>query len=271
MSSIKYQAGSPHVYWHSHFQACPLTQPKSQAGSTFSASCLSRVPQVQSSLSMRAAGSFSQCSHQAQRCYPIGHSDTALPQTHFSDTHGGATAFSAPQRGSYHRDGLSYWVPQHHLQPLNGKKQDDRDGARGRAIVRKSTHSSGFHPSTGKGKKKINSSHIFSAKNTALFGSPEGRGLLPQGLVRGQKVGEGHSVTELPRTKCPRQPWCEVPEDPVEILQQPGPAGLRGSRGPCQPYCRRDLERSQDSRQRGPQAAAHGQGLGRRDWLKAGA
>lgn len=25
MSSIKYQAGSPHVYWHSHFQACPLT------------------------------------------------------------------------------------------------------------------------------------------------------------------------------------------------------------------------------------------------------
>lgn len=35
MSSIKYQAGSPHVYWHSHFQACPLTQPKSQAGSNF--------------------------------------------------------------------------------------------------------------------------------------------------------------------------------------------------------------------------------------------
>lgn len=61
MSSIKYQAGSPHVYWHSHFQACPLTQPKSQAGSTFSASCLGRVPQVQSSLSTRAAGSFSQC------------------------------------------------------------------------------------------------------------------------------------------------------------------------------------------------------------------
>lgn len=125
---------------------------------------------MQSSLSMLAAGSFSQRSHQAQRCYPIGHSDIALPQTHFSDTHGGAIAFSAPQRGSYHRDGLSYWVPQHHLQPLNGKKQDDRDGARGRAIVRKSTHSSGFHPNTGKGKKKIKQQpHIQRKKHHTLW------------------------------------------------------------------------------------------------------
>lgn len=154
MSSIEHQAGSPHVYWHSHFQACLLTPiPDHKQGPIFSAPCLWQSPQVQSALSILAAG-VTQCSHQAQRCYPIGHSDIALPQTHFSDTHGGAIAFSAPKRGSYHRDRLSYRVPQHHLQPLNVKKQDDRDGAHGRAIVGKSTTALASIPILGKERKR---------------------------------------------------------------------------------------------------------------------
>lgn len=49
VSSIKHQVGSPHVYWHGHFQACPLTpNPNHKQGPTFSASRLWQSPQVQS-------------------------------------------------------------------------------------------------------------------------------------------------------------------------------------------------------------------------------
>lgn len=47
MSSIEHQAGSPHVYWHSHFQACLLTPiPDHKQGPIFSASCLWQSPSV---------------------------------------------------------------------------------------------------------------------------------------------------------------------------------------------------------------------------------
>lgn len=58
---------------------------------------------------------------------------------------------------------------------------------------------------------------------------------------------------------------------PVEVLQQPGPAGQRASQGPCQPYSRRIYREVGTAGRKGPRTAALGQGRGRRDWLKAGA
>lgn len=111
-------------------------------------------------------------------------------------------------------------------------------------------------PNTGKGEKKDKIAATYLARTTTLFGSPEGRGLLLQGLVRGQRLGESrHPFAELPRTKCPRQPapLASVPEEPAEVPQQPGPAWSRRPEGPGG---RKGLERSQGSRQR-PQAAGH--------------
>lgn len=55
-----------------------------------------------------------------------------------------------------------------------------------------STHSSGFHPQywERKKKKKDKIAATYLAQTTTLFGSPEGRGLLLQGLVEDKRLGE---------------------------------------------------------------------------------
>lgn len=127
------------------------------------------------------------------------------------------------------------------------------------------THSSGFHPQYWEVKKKKRYDKIaatYLGKNTTLFGSPGGRGLLLQGTVRGQKAGVRSldSFAELPRTKCLRQPALGVRFEKTPVALCSSLVLLaRGthSRRPCQPYSRRDLQRrSQDSRQERTKAAA---------------